>query len=144
MTPEQKAGRDAPATPALERLRAICLALPEVEERESHGEPTWFIRGKRTLVMFCDHHHGERLGFWCPAPEGVQELRMEQDPDTFYRPPYVGVRGWLGVNLDGDPDWEDVEDIVRDAYRKVAPKTLAARVVGGPSPLAARVVGGAS
>jgi hypothetical protein len=78
--------------------------------------------------MFCDHHHGERLGFWCPAPEGVQELRMDQDSDTFYRPPYVGVRGWLGVNLDDDPDWEDVEDIMRDAYLKVAPKTLAARL----------------
>ncbi|WP_194916504.1 MmcQ/YjbR family DNA-binding protein [Catenulispora rubra] len=113
---------------ALEELRSICLALPEVEERLSHGEPTWFVRGKRTLVMFCNHHHGKRLGFWAPAADGVQEMRIEQDPDTFYSPPYVGVRGWLGVNLDDDPDWEDVEEIVRDAYRKVAPKTLAARL----------------
>ena len=120
MTPEE--------TAALERLRAICLALPEVVERESHGEPTWFIRGKRTLATFCDHHHGQRLGVWVPAPEGVQELRMEQDPDTYYRPPYVGVHGWLGINLDDAPDWDDMEDIIRDAYRKVAPRTLAARL----------------
>ena len=127
-TAQEKACEKARETAVLERLRGICMALPEVEERDSHGEPTWFIRGKRTLAMFCDHHHGLRLGFWCPAAEGVQELRMEQDPDTFYRPPYVGVRGWLGVNLDDEPDWEDVEDIVRDAYLKVAPKTLAARL----------------
>jgi hypothetical protein len=120
MTPEE--------TALLERLRAICLALPEVQERDSHGEPTWFVRGRRTLATFCNHHHGQRLGFWCPAAEGVQELRIEQDPDTFYRPPYVGVRGWLGVNLDNGPDWDDIEDMLRDAYRKVAPKTLAARL----------------
>ena len=112
----------------LEQLRAICLTFPEVEERLSHGEPAWFVRGKRTLAVFCDHHHGQRLGFWCPAAEGVQELRVQEDPDTFYRPPYVGVRGWLGVNLDAEPDWDDVEDLVRAAYLTVAPKTLAALV----------------
>ena len=113
----------------LEQVRSLCLALPEVEERLSHGEPTWFVRGKKSFVMFCDHHHGLRLGVWCAAAEGVQELRIEQDPDTFYRPPYVGARGWLGVNLDADPDWDDVADILRDAYLAIAPKTLAARVV---------------
>nr|WP_228563592.1 MmcQ/YjbR family DNA-binding protein [Catenulispora rubra] len=132
MPPEEATSPEEAMLPeelvALEELRSICLALPEVEERLSHGEPTWFVRGKRTLVMFCNHHHGKRLGFWAPAADGVQEMRIEQDPDTFYSPPYVGVRGWLGVNLDDDPDWEDVEEIVRDAYRKVAPKTLAARL----------------
>lgn len=122
MTPDEEQA-------ALERLRAVCLALPEVEERLSHGEPTWFVRGKRTFAMFCDHHHGLRLGFWCPAAEGVQELRVEEDPDTFYRPPYVGVRGWLGVNLDDDPDWDDVEELVHAAYVKVAPKKLAAQAL---------------
>jgi hypothetical protein len=113
---------------ALERLRAVCMTFPEVEERVSHGEPTWFIRGRRSFTMFCDHHHGLRLGFWCPAAEGVQELRVEEDPDTVYRPPYVGVRGWLGVNLDTDPDWDDVADLVRTAYLLVAPKKLADQV----------------
>jgi hypothetical protein len=116
----------------LEKVRALCLALPEVEERLSHGEPTWFVRGKKSFVMFCDHHHGLRLGFWCAAGEGVQELRVAEDPDVYYRPPYVGVRGWLGVNLDAedmdDGDWDEVAAIVRDAYLRVAPKSLAARL----------------
>ncbi|NUR61288.1 MAG: MmcQ/YjbR family DNA-binding protein [Catenulispora sp.] len=118
MTPDEEQA-------ALDRLRAICTALPEVEERLSHGEPTWFIRGKRSFTMFCDHHHDLRLGFWCAAADGIQELRIEQDPDAFYRPPYVGVRGWLGVNLDTEPDWEDIEELVRAAYLLVAPKKLA-------------------
>ena len=116
----------------LERVRALCLGLPEVEERLSHGEPTWFVRGKKSFVMFCDHHHGLRLGFWCAAAEGVQELRIAGDPDVFYRPPYVGPRGWLGVNLDAetmlDDAWDEVAGIIRDAYLQVAPKTLAARL----------------
>lgn len=116
----------------LERVRALCTALPEVEERPSHGEPTWFVRGKKSFVMFCDHHHGLRLGIWCAAAEGVQELRVAEDPEVFYRPPYVGVRGWLGVNLDApemaDADWAEVGGIVRDAYLLVAPKSLAARL----------------
>jgi hypothetical protein len=116
----------------LERVRALCLGLPEVEERLSHGEPTWFVRGKKSFVMFCDHHHGLRLGFWCAAAEGVQELRIAEDPDVYYRPPYVGPRGWLGVNLDAEtmPDdaWDEVAGIIRDAYLQVAPKSLAARL----------------
>jgi hypothetical protein len=110
----------------VERLRSLCLALPEVVERVSHGEPTWFVRGKRAMVMFADHHHDDRLAFWCAAAEGAQDSLVAADPKRFFRPPYFGVRGWLGVYLDVEVDWEAVEAIVREAYRVVAPKSLAA------------------
>ncbi|MBE8523206.1 MmcQ/YjbR family DNA-binding protein [Amycolatopsis sp. H6(2020)] len=113
----------------LDALRKVCLALPETTERLSHGEPTWFVRGKKTFVMFADHHHDDVLAFWCPAPPGVQEELARTEPERFFRPPYVGHRGWLGVRLDVDVDWTEVDRIVREAYRLVAPKTLAARVV---------------
>ena len=112
----------------LEALRKLCLALPETTERLSHGEPTWFVRGKKTFVMFADHHHDDMLAFWCPAPPGVQEELVRTEPERFFRPPYVGHRGWLGVRLDVDVDWAEIERIVREAYRLVAPKTLAALV----------------
>ncbi|MFB4282490.1 MULTISPECIES: MmcQ/YjbR family DNA-binding protein [unclassified Nonomuraea] len=114
---------------ALERLRGLCLALPETTERLSHGEPTWFVRGKKTFVMFADHHHDDRLAFWCAAPPGVQEEMVAEDPERFFRPPYVGHRGWLGVYLDvPDVDWAEIAEIVTDAYRRIAPQSLAARL----------------
>jgi hypothetical protein len=109
-------------------LRRLCLALPETTERLSHGEPTWFIRGKKTFVTYADHHHDDKLGFWCPAPPGVQEELVAAEPERFFRPPYVGHRGWLGVRLDVDVDWDEVEQIVIDAYRMVAPKVLIAQL----------------
>lgn len=110
---------------ALASVRAICLSLPEVEERLSHGSPAWFVRGKRTVAMFVDDHHGDGiLGLWCPAFPGVQEQLVEEEPDRFYRPPYVGPSGWLGVRLDYAVDWDEVREILTDSYRKVAPKTL--------------------
>jgi hypothetical protein len=114
----------------LDALRKLCLALPETTERLSHGEPTWFVRGKKTFVMFADHHHDDMLAFWCPAPPGAQEELVRTEPERFFRPPYVGHRGWLGVRLDVDVDWGEIDRIVREAYRLVAPKTLAAQVVG--------------
>lgn len=110
----------------LPRLRALCLALPEVSERLSHGEPTWFIRGKKTFVTYADRHHDDRVAFWCAAPEGIQEALVAAEPERYFRPPYVGVRGWLGVYLDVPVDWDEVAAIVEDAYRCVAPKKLLA------------------
>lgn len=113
----------------LQRLRTICLALPEVTERLSHGEPTWFIRDKKTFVAFSNRHHGGEFGFWCAAPFGAQDAMTAVAPDRFFRPPYVGHRGWIGVRLDmAEPDWAEVEQIVRDAYRETAPARLAALV----------------
>jgi hypothetical protein len=112
----------------LESLRKLCLALPETTERVSHGEPTWFVRDKKTFVTYANHHHDDRLGFWCAAPVGVQEALVGSDPDRYYRPPYVGHRGWLGVYLDVPVDWDEVAEIVEDAYRMVAPKRLLAEL----------------
>jgi hypothetical protein len=117
----------------LERVRALCLALPEATERLSHGEPTWFVR--RSFVMYSDHHHGGPLAVWCAAAPGVLEDQVEREPQRFFRPPYVGVRGWLGVRLDLDVDWDELAGIVEDAYRQVAPARLVARLdeASGPS-----------
>lgn len=112
----------------LETLRTLCLALPEVTERVSHGEPTWFVRAKKTFVTYANHHHDDRLGFWCAAPAGVQEALVGAEPERFFRPPYVGHRGWLGVYLDVTVDWAEIGEIVEDAYRVVAPKGLVAQL----------------
>ena len=112
-------------------MRSACAALPETTERLSHGAPTFFVRDRTSFVMFHDDHHGDgRLAIWCAAPSGVQELLVEQEPERFFRPPYVGHRGWLGVRLDVDPDWAEVTAIVEDAYRRVAPATLVRRLDG--------------
>ena len=107
-----------------QRLRALCLALPSVEERLSHGEPTWFVQGKKTFVMLADQHHDDRVAFWCAAPPGDQQALVGAEPERFFRPPYVGGRGWLGVYLDVEQDWDRIAEIVEDAYRTVAPKRL--------------------
>lgn len=122
----------------LRRLRAVCQALPEVTERPSHGAPTWFVRDKKTLAMYHDDHHGDgRLAIWCPAPPGVQGALVAEEPDRFFVPPYVGHRGWLGVRLDRELDWDEVAGIIEDAYRLVAPKRLVAQLEGESPPEAA-------
>ncbi|HUP25504.1 MAG TPA: MmcQ/YjbR family DNA-binding protein [Thermoanaerobaculia bacterium] len=110
----------------LPRLRRLCLALPETSERPSHGEPTWFVRDKKVFVSYADHHHDDRVAFVCAAPEGAQQALIAADPKRFFRPPYVGHRGWLGVYLDLEEpvDWDVVADLVVEAYRVVAPKGL--------------------
>ena len=117
----------------LEKLRSLCLALPETTERLSHGEPTWFVRGKKTFVMYANHHHDDRLAFWCAAPDGAQEALVTANPERFFRPPYVGHRGWLGVRLDVTPvDWDEIAELVTAAYRVAAPKRLAAELETHP------------
>jgi hypothetical protein len=114
---------------ARDRLRQACLRMPETQERVSHGEPTWFAGGRRAFVMLADHHHDDRFGFWAAAPEGAQGRLVAEDPDRYFVPPYVGGRGWVGVRLDGpDVDWDRVDQIVQDAFRAVATKTLLARL----------------
>ncbi|HYS39791.1 MAG TPA: MmcQ/YjbR family DNA-binding protein [Pseudonocardiaceae bacterium] len=118
-------------TGPLDRLRGLCLALPETTERLSHGEPTWFVRDKKTFVMYADHHHDDRVGFWCAAGPGVRDALLTTDPDHYFHPPYVGHRGWLGVWLDvPDVDWDEIGELVTDAYRMIAPKSLVALLTG--------------
>ncbi|MGH3416458.1 MAG: MmcQ/YjbR family DNA-binding protein [Actinocrinis sp.] len=112
------------ASAGQDRLRALCAALPEVVERPSHGESTWFVGGKKTFVMFADRHHDDRVAFWCAAAPGVQEHLVAADPEHYFRPPYVGHRGWLGVYLDVVVDWGEIGELVVEAYRAVAPVRL--------------------
>jgi hypothetical protein len=115
-----------------DRLRRLCLRLPGVIERLSHGEPAWFAGGK-LFATTADHHHDDRLSVWCAAPLGAQEALVAADADRFFRPPYVGHRGWLGVYLDVEVvDWEELAEIVEGAYRQVAPRRLRAELDGAP------------
>lgn len=109
----------------LNRIRELCLALPETSERLSHGHPAFFVREKRSFLMVLTNHHGDgRFAIWCAAEDGVQEMLVEADPERFFRPPYVGHRGWLGVRLDRGIRWDELAGIVEDAYVEVAPPRL--------------------
>jgi hypothetical protein len=118
----------------LDRVRRIALALPEVKERTSHGEPCFFVRDKRPLCYFHDNHNGDgRVSLWCPLPHGVQEELVASEPVRFFAPATSagGVfAGWIGVYLDTTGeykvDWVEVAAIMKDAYRHVAPKALVA------------------
>ena len=112
-------------TDVLGKVRELCLDLPEVNERLSHGAPTFFIRDKKTFVTFHTDHHGDgRVGIWAAAPPGAQEALIASNPKRYYRPAYVGHRGWIGMRLEGKVDWDEAEGIIEDAYRTVAPKKL--------------------
>ncbi|HEY3163588.1 MAG TPA: MmcQ/YjbR family DNA-binding protein [Candidatus Limnocylindrales bacterium] len=111
---------ERPRNPAVvDRLRALCLALPAVTEKLSHGEPAWFVRG-RSFATTADHHHDDRLAVWLAAPAGRQESLVETDPVRFYRPPFVGVRGWVGAYLDiPEVDWDELAMLIADAHATV-------------------------
>jgi hypothetical protein len=111
---------------SLSRLRPICLALPEAEERETWGEPTFRVRDK----IFCMHRTdtGEPA-LWCKAPPGSQAILVGADPRRFFVPPYVGPKGWVGMRLDGKVDWREVALLVTRSYRMTAPKRLVQRLL---------------
>jgi hypothetical protein len=89
------------------------------------------VRDKKTFVMYANHHHDDRLALWCAAPDGAQQALMAADPERFFVPPYVGHRGWIGVRLDVPPiPWDQIADLVEDAYRVVAPRRLVAELDG--------------
>jgi hypothetical protein len=98
----------------------MCLAWPEVTERLSHGEPTWFHRDNRSFATSADHHHDDRVAVWLAAPPGARDDPVETDPGRYFVPPYVGHRGWIGVYLDVDVDWARLEELVGHAYHSVA------------------------
>ncbi|MGE5185466.1 MAG: MmcQ/YjbR family DNA-binding protein [Acidobacteriota bacterium] len=102
------------------RLHEICLALPETTEVLAWGEPTWRVRGK-IFAQLDDHHHGSgHVAVWLPAPDGAQAALIDADPERFFRPPYVGHKGWIAVILDGDPDWGMVASLVEQAHGIIA------------------------
>jgi hypothetical protein len=106
------------------RVRAICLALPGVTEKLSHGSPAFFVKKQFVMLWHDGHHDHEFPHLWCAAEDGAQQELMALSPDRYFRPPYVGGRGWVGVRLDGDVDWQEIEGLCEDAYRTVAPSSL--------------------
>jgi predicted DNA-binding protein (MmcQ/YjbR family) len=111
----------------IDRLRALCLALPEAAEGQGVGDPTWRVRDK---IFAMQHPVDGRPSMWCKAPRGLQDVLVEAEPARFFVPPYVGQHGWIGLWLDIDLDWEHVRDLVEGSYRMTAPKKLAA-LLGG-------------
>lgn len=110
--------------PHLARLRKTCFALPEVEEKEAWGAPTFRVRGKLFAHYRNDHHGDGRVAAWCKALPEQQLDWVDADPERFFVPPYVGPSGWVGVRLDRKPDWRLLAEILEDGYRLIAPKRL--------------------
>ncbi|MGB9111214.1 MAG: MmcQ/YjbR family DNA-binding protein [Acidimicrobiales bacterium] len=111
-----------------ERIRRICMALPGVTERLSHGAPAFYV-GKQFVMRWPHGHHDHEFAhLWCAAPPGAQDELVSTEPDRFFRPPYVGGRGWLGVRLDGNADGRELTAICEEAFRAVAPQRLIAQL----------------
>ncbi|MDE3096654.1 MAG: MmcQ/YjbR family DNA-binding protein [Chloroflexota bacterium] len=116
----------------LERVRAICLALPEATEKQAWGEPTFRVNDK-IFAQYEDNHHGSgRVELWCKAPDGLQAALVARDPGRFFVPKYVGHKGWIGIRMEGAVDWDFVAELVRDSYRMTAPKRLLIRLDEDP------------
>jgi hypothetical protein len=112
---------DRPTDPATtEHVRALATALSDVTEKLSHGEAAWFLRGRQFATM-SDHHHDDRRAVWLAAPAGRQESLVETDAERFFRPPYVGHRGWVGVYLDvPNVDWSELAALLAEAHATIA------------------------
>lgn len=112
--------RTAASRKLIERVRKLCLALPDATEQLAWGEPTWRVGGK-LFAQFDDHHHGgAHVALWLPAPPGAQEQLIDADPERFFRPPYVGHRGWIAIVLETKPDWGMVGALVEQAHAMIA------------------------
>ncbi len=110
----------------LEKTRKLCLGLPQTSEKEAWGGPTFRVKGKM-FAMYMDQHHGDgRVALWVNADAGARDALVEADPRRFFVPPYMGPRGWLGVRLDKRLGWRRIGDIVEEAWRRTAPKRVAA------------------
>ncbi len=105
------------------RVRRICASLPDTTERLSHGEPTFFVR-KKVFAMFAKNHHNDgHIAVWIPAASGLQATLVKNWPQKYFKPPYVGVRGWVGVELDQVGD-DELASHLCEAWRMIAPKKL--------------------
>ena len=101
-------------------MRTRCLAQDGATERLSHGEATWFARNGRSFATSADRHHDDRRALWLAAPSGAQDALIDTDPERFFRPPYVGGRGWIGVYLDVPVDWDELDRLIDDAHASVS------------------------
>jgi hypothetical protein len=123
--------KTAPTQP-IDRLRIVCLALPEAHEVEAWSEPTFRVKNK-IFAMYAasDTHHGAgRPAVWVKSTHLIQDMLIHDDPDRYFAPPYVGPKGWLGIRLDRRPNWKTIGDLIRDAYLLTAPKRIAAMLGG--------------
>ena len=127
--PKKHPVKVGPSPDAVKRLRSICLALPETTEVEAWGEPTFRVKGK----IFAMHassgtHHAQenRPAVWILSVSVEQDFVVRARPDRYFKPPYVGPSGWIGAWLDRNPPWNEIEELVRDGWRRRAPKKLAA------------------
>lgn len=113
----------------VERVRQMCLSLPETSERLSHGEPTFFVH-KKMFVMFANNHHNDgHIAVWLPVPDGFQASLIQASPEIYFKPPYVGVKGWVGIELTRIMD-KDLQFHIETAWELVAPKRLSSRAKG--------------
>jgi predicted DNA-binding protein (MmcQ/YjbR family) len=108
---------------AYNKVGRICMAFPEVEMKPfgGHHTPCWRVRDK----IFCGTGQEGRARINVKGAPGAQQALVASAPDRFFVPPYSGPKGWIGIWLDGDVDWDEVAELVEDSYRLVAPKTLA-------------------
>lgn len=124
--------KDGDAT--IERLRELCLALPECFEKEAWGECTFRVTGGSMFAMTDNNHHGSsHIAVWLKTPRDLQEMLVSADAKRFFVPPYVGPKGWLGVRLDYKVDWTELAELLKDAHAMAAPKRLLARIKGEAS-----------
>jgi predicted DNA-binding protein (MmcQ/YjbR family) len=133
MLPRVASGRsraDPGGEELLDRVRGICLALPEATEGGGVGNPSWRVRDK-IFAMRHDSHAG-RWGIWCKAAPGAQHALVRGDPDRFFVPPYVGLHGWIGISLASEQDWDLVADLIEESYRLTAPKRLISTLESRP------------
>ena len=115
-----------PEDQRLTRVSKICLALPEAM-RETLGSHASFLVRKKTFAYFLNDHHGDKIvAVACKALPGDNSALAAAQPDRFYLPSYIGPRGWVALRLDiGEPDWEEVSELIAGSYRLIAPKRLA-------------------
>ena len=114
----------------LDRVREICLALPEAHEAPAWGTATFRVQNK-LFAMYAgedSHHGGGRPAVWINAKHVEQDLVVRARPDRYFKPPYVGPGGWIGAWLDRGPPWSEIIELLREGYRLRAPKKLAAQL----------------
>jgi predicted DNA-binding protein (MmcQ/YjbR family) len=116
------------SNPAIRKLRAVCLALGDVVEKEAWGECTFrVVDGPMFAMTDNNHHRSGHVAVWVKAPAMAQEILISSDSERFFRPPYMGHKGWVGVRLDSKPDWEQLTAILKDGYEMSLPMGKAAR-----------------
>lgn len=116
--------------PVFEKVRRLCLSFPETSERPAHGAPSFYVKDKLNFLVFSINHHDDgNVGFWCAAPPGDQSALVDSDPEVYFVPPYVGHRGWVGVRVDKNATWDELSEVITDAYRVRAPRSV--RIAAG-------------